>query len=286
MEIRYLYDGSFAGFLSCVFTAYAEKEDPAAIVCDTAAQTSLFPGRKIDTDEAHARRVYAALRKISPRAAYLLSRGFLSCLEEKELCLLQLIRRILQEGRPFLARLSDPQLVPILQAVRHLEGECQLLRGFVRFSEMQGILVGEIQPKNQVLPLLRGHFCQRMQNERFLLYDRTHRQALLYAPRRSLIVPLEQFRMAAPDETEARFRRLWKNFYDTIAIRERENPRCRQTHMPKRYWGCMTEFQPDSYFIPSTPDKSAASAAPGVPGGKSVPGIPSGSAPSVPGSGP
>ena len=55
--------------------------------------------------------------------------------------------------------------------------------------------------------------------------------------------------MAQPDETETSYRRLWKRFYDTIAIKERENPRCRQTHMPKRYWNTMTEFQSEEYFI-------------------------------------
>ncbi len=48
-----------------------------------------------------------------------------------------------------------------------------------------------------------------------------------------------------PAESEAAFRALWRRFYDTIAIKERENPRCRMSHMPKRYWGVMTEFQKD-----------------------------------------
>ncbi|MFQ7855321.1 MAG: DUF4130 domain-containing protein [Eggerthella lenta] len=36
---------------------------------------------------------------------------------------------------------------------------------------------------------------------------------------------------------------MWRRFYDTIAIEGRENPRCRMTQMPKRFWGTMTEFQ-------------------------------------------
>lgn len=56
--------------------------------------------------------------------------------------------------------------------------------------------------------------------------------------------------MAAPDDAEAAYRRLWKRFYDTIAIRERYNPRCRRTQMPMRYWNTMTEFQNEQYFIP------------------------------------
>ena len=61
--------------------------------------------------------------------------------------------------------------------------------------------------------------------------------------------------MAPPNETEAAYRLLWKRFYDTVAIRERENPKLRMTHMPKRYWSTMTEFQDDPYF---TPQSSAA----------------------------
>ena len=54
--------------------------------------------------------------------------------------------------------------------------------------------------------------------------------------------------MAAPSAAEAQYRRLWKTFYDTIEIKERHNPKLRQTHMPKRYWETMTEFQDEDHF--------------------------------------
>ena len=41
---------------------------------------------------------------------------------------------------------------------------------------------------------------------------------------------------------ELRYRVLWKRFYKTIAIAARENPRCRMTHCPKRYWENMLEM--------------------------------------------
>ena len=80
--------------------------------------------------------------------------------------------------------------------MRHLDGEVHLLKGFVRFSEFDGMLAGEIRPKNRVLPLLRGHFCSRMYNEVFLLYDRTHLEKSLH-PRRKIILTLE-FRHGFP----------------------------------------------------------------------------------------
>ena len=44
-------------------------------------------------------------------------------------------------------------------------------------------------------------------------------------------------------ENEKEYRRLWKQFYDTVEIKERHNERCRMTLMPKRYWKYLTEFQ-------------------------------------------
>ena len=75
--------------------------------------------------------------------------------------------------------------------------------------------------------------------------------------------------MAPPDETEARYRLLWKRFYDTIAIKERENPRCRMTNMPKRYWNTMTEFQDKAYF--KAQSSPVVVSVPGVPVGISAP---------------
>lgn len=249
MEVIYLYDGSFEGFLCCIFDSYANREVPSDIVPEESASPTLFESHLIATDKSHASRVFRKVADLSGEAALLLRRGFLTCLEHREMHLYRLVAKLLREGPGFLRNLADETLLPVLKAVRHLEGEAHLLRGFVRFSDYSGILGGEIEPKNHVLPLLRSHFCSRFPNEQFFIYDRTHQEALFYAGAKAIIVPLDRFEMAQPDETEASYRRLWKRFYDTIAIKERENPRCRQTQMPKRYWNTMTEFQGKDYFI-------------------------------------
>ena len=41
-------------------------------------------------------------------------------------------------------------------------------------------------------------------------------------------------------------------FYDTVEIKERHNPRKRMSSMPKRYWETMTEFQDEAYFLAGT----------------------------------
>ena len=259
MEVIYRYDGSFEGFLCCVFDSYVNRERPSEFQDEAHLVQSLFPARWVGTDLRHAQRILVSLEKIDPWAKELVAKGFLTCAPDREMILYRFIRALYHVGKPLLRQLSDDAVLPLLQAVRHLDGEVHLLKGFVRFSEFEGMLAGEIRPKNRVLPLLRHHFCSRFYNETFLLYDRTHREALLHQPGKWAILPLEEFKMAAPSAEETQYRRLWKRFYDTIEIRERHNPKLRRTHMPQRYWDTMTEFQDDAFFEPAPGSDTTAS---------------------------
>lgn len=279
-EIIYEYDGSFDGFLCCVYESYMQKERPTAI--HSGGDECLFEVRAVTTDRAHAQRVYRSFFKISPNVGPFLRRAFLSCIEEKEMAMYRFVVKLYREGAPLLTRLSDEAYHPLLKAVRNLSGEAEALRGFIRFSELGGVLGAEIEPKNRVLPMLRSHFCARYHNESFFIYDRTHREALLYANSVSRIVPLDHFEMAPPDEEEANYRRLWRRFYDTIAIKERENLRLRRSNMPKRYWNTMTEMQAEDFFIPHSQGSGEASPMLFAPTAIPAPEKPTESVPSAP----
>ncbi len=241
-QVSYRYDGSFAGFLSCIWESFAGEEEPCAFLSPEMAQCSLYPCREIDTNRARAKQVYQSLaRQLPPGGRNLASLSFLSCLPERELHIYRYLRAHF-EGEQ-LQDLSDARVFILREAVRHLTGEAELLRGFVRFSDDRGVLVGEIAPKNRVLPLLRPHFCRRLPNESFFLYDKTHKEALLYGKGRWRILPVESFTRERADEAEKQYRTLWRRFYDTIAIESRINPSLRMSHMPKRYWAELTEFQ-------------------------------------------
>lgn len=106
-------------------------------------------------------------------------------------------------------------------------------------------------------PLLRHHFCERYANETFFIFDKTNREVLFHAQGRARIVPMEHLELAAPDETELQYRQLWKTFFETVAIKERRNPRCQNSFLPKRYRGVMTEFLPldGDGAMPSRPEQ-------------------------------
>ena len=242
-EVAYQYDGSLDGFLCCVFDSYVNKEFPIAFFDDEECLT-LYEVRTVITRREDARRVMRGIVRRSSEAADLVRRAFLTCMEDKESRIYTFIRKLYAEGADFLRNQSDPAYYPIVRAVRHLGREVEKLRGFVRFSDYRGVLGAEIEPVNRVLPVLRSHFCNRYANESFFIYDRTHRELLLHAKGCSRLMTMDSLQLELPNDEEVRYRALWKQFFESVSIRERTNIRKQNNCLPKRYRGTMTEFLP------------------------------------------
>lgn len=242
-SLIYEYDGSFEGLLCCVFESYYMKEIPVDIVSPDALALALLPPKRIATDTEKANRVLTSIpAKMGQEALELVQHAFLTCLPQKELHILLFLRLGYRYGPAVMNMLANDVVDKLFKAVTHLQRESHLFCGFVRFSVFNGALAAEIEPKNCVLPLLAQHFCERYSQERFLIHDKTHGMALIYEPYRSAIVPISHLELPEPDEEELRFRELWRQFYASIGIKERYNPRLRMSHMPKRYWKYLTEF--------------------------------------------
>ena len=68
----------------------------------------------------------------------------------------------------------------------------------------------------------------------YAIYDR---KKILYLTNNEIVdLNLEK-------DNEESIEDLWKTFYKTIGIKERENKRCRQNFMPKKYWKNMLEVE-------------------------------------------
>lgn len=251
LEVLYQYDGSFAGFLSCVFEAVARREKPFGVFAEDAAPATLFESRHILADPQKAARVYASLRKkLSYRAEELVCYGFLHASPQKETVLLHFLLFAYAAERRGLSACRMPgheAVAPVLAMERQVRHEAHQLTGFIRFAECGGVLGARITPKHDVLPLLRGHFCGRYPDEDFLIVDQPRRAALWYPGRQGgkarLLGLAEGFSFPEPGPEEAALQSMWKTFYKTVSIKARENPRCRMNLCPKRYWENMLEMQ-------------------------------------------
>ena len=242
-NIAYVYDGTFDGVLCCVYESYYQKEMPSIITSYDKEVLTLFPVKEIITNQTFAQKVENSIViSISREALKLVQLCFLSKIEDREIIILHFLRLGYKKGAKVIDMLADDIVSKITKAAHNVSGECHKYKGFLRFSEYNGALVAIIEPKNFVLPILAPHFCDRFPNEQFMIYDKAHKHIFIYQNGEKHLFPLENLELPEVEEEEEMYRALWKQFYKTIAIEGRYNPKVRMNLMPKRYWGQMTEF--------------------------------------------
>ena len=250
----YEYDGSYDGLMTVVFDCFREKTVPCEIRVSGDGEESFYEIRSVVTDPYRAGRVETGIRtKLGPVAEDMVRRGFLYGEGGKETAILRFLKRAFAVGPRAVSMIADREINPLFRMVRAVNNEEQKMIQFIRFSDVGGALVAKITPKHEVLPLLTGHFCSRYRNENFLIYDQTHGQAFAYSGGRRALFEADS--LTLPPEAEqgdAFYRELWKSYYRHVAIAERFNPRCRMSHMPKRFWADMPEVEEELLhgFVP------------------------------------
>ena len=243
-NVVYYYDGSYNGLMTCIFESFKNKEVPIAIEVYDKGQTTLFRTKEIYTDDEKAERVKKSIReKISLEAKELVEEAFLTDLFEKELHILYFLRLGYKVGRKVTEMLDNEDVNTLKKAVQTMAREAHLLLGFVRFSDYGGVLMAQISPKNNVLPLIANHFISRFSGEDFMIFDKNHKTALIYRDGVSRFVEVEGITPPPVSPDEARYRELWRKFFNTIGIEGRFNPDCQRNLLPLRYRDNMTEFQ-------------------------------------------
>ena len=244
-NLIYYYDGTYSGFLCCVFECFRAKEMPLEIRREEEEQQTLYGAKEILTQPELARRVDRSIsEKISPQAHRLVRAGFLTCLEDREMLLLRFLLMGYRHGAQVTRWVTREPVHTLNHAVRALRNEAHHTLEFLRFSQCQGFLAAQIAPKNAVLPLIVPHFCDRLPSENFMIFDRVHGMGFVHKETgERKFFQADQVELPPPSEREKEWRALWKAFYKTIAVEGRENHKLRQNLMPKHYWPWMTEFQ-------------------------------------------
>lgn len=245
-DIIYTYDRSLDGLLTAVFESFKNHEIPLNIESDENIQQSLDTVYfHISTDIHKAKRVEKALReKISDSSWKNVFFSYLSNTPDKEMKILYYIHRCFQYGKNVNSHLNDKYVAAVLDTALYVINEAHKLKGFIRFSELEGgILYGEISPKNRVLPCLIKHFTARYHAIPFMINDLTHKECLVYNGYDCVIHPTSSVPILNLTENELKHRVLWKQFYESVEIKERHNEKCRTNNMPKRYWKHLVEMQ-------------------------------------------
>ena len=245
-NVIFLFDGTFEGFLCCVFETFEQKLLPLDI-CSTEDLSVRIDCdyRNIFTDKSRAIRVWKGLKKrVSTDFPDLCLRVFKSREHDKYSLLLWFIVLAFDHGRKIEELLTDPTVHRIHGILRRYNLEARRFIQFVRFAVVGNILYAKIEPENDVLEDVAPHFIDRYSTEHFIIHDAVRAKAAVCRPGESRIVEGFDLVLAENTDEEERYQQLWKLFFNTIAIKERINPRCQMGMLPKKYRKNMTEFIP------------------------------------------
>ena len=245
-------EDSLEGILTAIYDAFVEKNKMAvfhdgdiAIVVGENQTLSLFARQiEIVTDLDKAQKTLLSIQK---KISYFAYKKVLSALCHYDLERANVVLGFLIKGFPMGARvvedMADPYVMRVLELARKVDNESHLFCGFVRFFDLGKFLYGEIEPKCHVLPQIMEHFADRYPNEHYVIYDKKRKVALIHlAFGNSFFVSGDEWNIDL-SQHEDYFERLWSQYFKTIAIEERYNPRCQNNLIPKWYRKNMVEFQ-------------------------------------------
>lgn len=250
----YFYDKTLDGLLTAVFDAYSRKQFPDRLLY-IEALPPLFVDEThtVITSEESAQRVWNALEKrISKLACNMLTYAWLSGIEQCDELIFRYICKNFDSNQSIALNFGDADVLKLHQIAKKVGHEKHYMEMFVRFQKAKdGIFFAPINPVHNVLPLVVPHFSDRFSDQKWLIYDTKRRYGFFYDLNEAVEVTIENdeqlLKGKLADDSmasdEKLFQNLWREYFQSMAIKERINPRLQRQHMPKRFWKYLTEKQ-------------------------------------------
>ncbi|MEG1256741.1 TIGR03915 family putative DNA repair protein [Clostridium sp.] len=244
---EYLYDGSFEGLLTTIFYCYGSKEDTIITKISNYIPSLITQVKEITTEEDKFNRVYYSIKdKLSHSTLRNVYYIYLSDLYNCEDLILKYIKLCYKYGDDINLAKNNDLIILVDKYCRRVSLEGHRFTGFVRFKEIAPFtFYGAIEPDHNILPVISSHFTMRFSDQNFIIHDIKRELAIIYNKSESVISPLskEQGEALETSSIDDNFEDLWKQFYESVNIKERENPKLRNRMMPTRYWKHLTEIK-------------------------------------------
>lgn len=249
----FVYDKTFDGLLTVVFDAYSRKTFPDVLLAE-GEPLPLFYDELVYviTDTGRSGRVWKGLeKKLSRTALSCLTYGWLSELPGVDLLLFRYMRKTLDSVRSIELSFGDTDVLELTKISKKVANERGRILMFLRFQKaMDDTYFAAVEPLYNVLPLTTGHFKDRFSDQRWLIYDVKREYGYYYdlstitevnfeTKEAHLITGMLNEELMAKDEKL--FQQMWREYFKSISIKERKNPKLHRQNMPVRFWKYLTE---------------------------------------------
>ncbi len=251
----FVYDKTFDGLLTAVFDAYSRKTFPD-IFLEEGDSFPLFYDEvyTVYTDTDKAERVWKGLeKKISKVSLSCLAASWLSELPKIDILIFRYIRKAIDAPYSIELNFGDPDVLELSHVWKKVNREQHHIIQFLRFQKAaDGTFFAAIEPLYNVLSLIVPHCKDRFSDQKWVIYDLKRQYGYYYD-----LVNVSEFQFQNKEAhhisgllsenqmhpDEKLFQKLWKEYFNAINIKERNNPKLHRQNLPVRYWKYLTEKQ-------------------------------------------
>lgn len=249
-------EDDFESMMTCVYDAWASGKghENVKLVREPVLQQDLFCEYiHVDADSEKVVKVVRSIQRKISYEAYL--SVFYAAFSREEDALDAIYRFLVlgfANGAKVVSMLSRPPVMRITELKRNVGNEAHYFREFSRFASPDGsVYVSHIEPKNNVLLFVANHFQDRMPSEDWMMIGDSRRMAAVH-PRNEdfyirYLTKAEAEELLKTEEAEDEYTSLWRTFFHTIGIKQRENPACQRNLFPIRLRKHATEFADNRY---------------------------------------
>ncbi len=238
-----IYDGSFNGFLTAVYTAYGEKINVTGIQKKGYAQNVLFSeGKTVFTQMDQAKQVWNTIKSKSNSAIKNVYFAFLSERDDIEIILFQYIQKLLTPVKHSNDAFTQEIILKIEQLASTVSKEKRRLENTTGFQLTKDeVYFSVIEPNFNVLPLISKHFRSHHSKQEWIIYDRKREYGLYYNLRFVEFISLNLSEIQSLDPTTSWKNRkefssnlqVWENYFSNTSIKSQINKKLYNQHLTK-----------------------------------------------------
>lgn len=255
MKRVYFCENSLEGIFSAVYDAWNDRNGHAnneicLLAGEDQGNMELFTEYIYvkNSEEKISKVVKAICEKISNEAYELICGASCSCEASRGDDIYRFLIVGFSVGKDVVNCLHNRHVLRVFELDRNVSNEAHHFKGFLRFQEMEdGILISKIAPKNDIIRLLAPHFSDRLKPENFIIYDENRNTVIIHQKEKQWFYTGAEFldmdKIKKITEKEESIGSMWKAFFSSISIKERENKGLQRNNLPLRFRSNMPEFK-------------------------------------------
>ncbi|MCQ2521958.1 MAG: TIGR03915 family putative DNA repair protein [Lachnospiraceae bacterium] len=244
---------NFAARMTCIYDAWASKlgHEHVQLRIEPIEQLEFFVDYvHVEADEDKTEKVVRTVqREISMEAYVWMYYASLSAEEDALDTTYRFLVKAFRYGSKICQMLQDDTVMRMMEIKRLVGNEAHSFREFARFTSYGDMAyIAHIEPKANVILYVAQHFRDRMPSENFVIIDDNRRLAAVHPKNEPCYLKEldeeEISRITQAEEVSSGdpFIAYWKEYFRSIAIKERTNPVCQRNHFPLWMRRHVTEF--------------------------------------------